>query len=500
MRILYIDIDTLRPDHLGCYGYPRNTSPTIDAIAAEGVRCENVHASDAPCLPSRAALYTGRFGIHTGVVSHGGTTADMRIDGPARKFRDRLEDLGLAGFLKAQGFHTAQISPFGERHSSRFFFAGFNEIHNTGSGGMESAEAVSPVVEKWLSDNAAKDNWFLHVNYWDPHTPYRTPEGHPNHFENDPLPEWLTAEALERHRAMPGPHTAQDLSMYSGNAPKEFPKQPGEIKDMDDMRRVIDGYDNGIRYADDQVAMIVEKLKAAGIYENTAIIISSDHGENFGELGIYAEHGTADQITSRIPMIIKWPGKTKPGAVDSGLHYNLDWPPTLAKLLGVESPEHAAYWDGQSYAKALTSGEDAGRDFLVLSQCAHVCQRSVRWENWLYMRTYHCGFHLFPQEMLFDLKADPYEQNNLAEERPDLCALGNHKLSQWHDEMMQTSESDTDPLRITIREGGPYHARVDGLGHPSGPDGFRNYLERLENTGRAGAAKQLKEKYLGKTS
>ena len=86
MRILYFDIDTLRPDHLGCYGYHRNTSPNIDALAASGARFNNVHASDVPCLPSRTALLTGRFGIHTGVVNHGGTAADPVIDGAARAF------------------------------------------------------------------------------------------------------------------------------------------------------------------------------------------------------------------------------------------------------------------------------------------------------------------------------------------------------------------------------------------------------------------------------
>ena len=72
MRILYVDIDTLRPDHLGCYGYPRATSTNIDKVAEDSVRFTDVYCSDAPCLPSRAALMTGRFGIHTGCVGHGG--------------------------------------------------------------------------------------------------------------------------------------------------------------------------------------------------------------------------------------------------------------------------------------------------------------------------------------------------------------------------------------------------------------------------------------------
>jgi arylsulfatase A-like enzyme len=84
MRILYIDIDTLRADHLGCYGYHRNTSPNIDALADDAVLFKNVYASDTPCLPSRTALLTGRFGIHNGAVNHGGTDADPVIGGPER--------------------------------------------------------------------------------------------------------------------------------------------------------------------------------------------------------------------------------------------------------------------------------------------------------------------------------------------------------------------------------------------------------------------------------
>ena len=93
MRVLYIDIDTLRADHLGCYGYHRDTSPNIDKLAEEGVRFTNCYVSDAPCLPSRTALWSGRCGFHTGVVNHGGTAADPVLQGYRRQFRmttDRL--------------------------------------------------------------------------------------------------------------------------------------------------------------------------------------------------------------------------------------------------------------------------------------------------------------------------------------------------------------------------------------------------------------------------
>ena len=95
MRILYYDIDTLRADHLGCYGYCRDTSPHINRVASEGVRFENCYASDTPCLPSRASLFTGRFGIHTGIVNHGGTAADLRLHGPGEAYAGSYDDASL---------------------------------------------------------------------------------------------------------------------------------------------------------------------------------------------------------------------------------------------------------------------------------------------------------------------------------------------------------------------------------------------------------------------
>ena len=126
MRILYIDIDSCRPDHLGCYGYHRNTSPNIDELAKESVRFESYYTSDAPCLPSRTAIYSGRFGLHSGVVGHGGTAADIRQDGIGRDFQDSFEWTSLPRVLQNSGLWAAQISPFGQRHAARQFYCGFN--------------------------------------------------------------------------------------------------------------------------------------------------------------------------------------------------------------------------------------------------------------------------------------------------------------------------------------------------------------------------------------
>jgi len=495
MRIIYIDIDSQRPDHLGCYGYHRNTSPAIDAIAAEGVRFNRCYASDAPCLPSRTAFYSGRFGIQTGVVGHSGLTAEPKRQGrPHRGFKDLFVDQGLAGQLQQAGFHTAMISPFGQRHAAHWFYAGFNEIHNTGGGGMESAEEVMPTLREWVGARAGQDPWFLHLNFWDPHTPYRAPAEYGNPFADAQPPAWLDDDdVIARHMKKTGPHSALDLDMFSEPDTTRWPRTVKRIDSRTAMKQWIDGYDTGTRHVDDQIAWLVGELKRLGIYEDTAIIISADHGENQGELGLYGEHATADEGTCHIPLIIKWPGGSA-GTRNDGLHYHLDLAPTLMDLLGRKSCE---VWDGQSFAGSILpeTGPRAGREDLVISQCAHVLQRSVRWDNWLYIRTYHCGFHLFPEEMLFNLQDDPHEQNDLATAHPELCREGAWRLQRWHDAQMQKMNlwcaDMEDPLWTTMHEGGPCHAQHTGKGELHLPD----YLLRLEKTGRAEGAAALREKY-----
>ena len=211
MRILYIDIDSLRPAHLGCYGYHRNTSPNIDAIAKEAVVFKNVYATDTPCLPSRTAFFGGRFGTTSGVVNHGGLCADLKPQGKDRDFRAKFAETTLASVLSRAGFHTCSISPFPRRHSAYQVAYGLHETHDTGKGGLENADEIYPDVDKWLEQNGANDNWFLHVNFWDPHTPYDTPEDFGNPFADEPISNWLTQEIIDKQRGSYGPHSATEV-------------------------------------------------------------------------------------------------------------------------------------------------------------------------------------------------------------------------------------------------------------------------------------------------
>jgi len=101
--------------------------------------------------------------------------------------------------LRTHGFYTAGITPFASRHSAWYFYCGFNEIHDTGKFGDESAHDILPIAEKWLDEKGSKDNWYLHVNFWDPHTPYRVPVDYENQFKNDDIPLNFSSIKYRQH-------------------------------------------------------------------------------------------------------------------------------------------------------------------------------------------------------------------------------------------------------------------------------------------------------------
>lgn len=480
MRVLYVDIDTLRADHLGCYGYHRATSPHIDALAAEGVRFERCYASDVPCLPSRTALLTGRFGTRTGVVGHGGTAADLKLDGRERGFASLVGRTSLFRQMERMGLHTATISSFAQRHSAFHWHAGFLEAHAVGKRGLETADEVFALASDWLDRHAARDDWFLHVHFWDPHTPYRAPatEGEP--FASAPLPAWLTEEVRAAHWQGCGPHSAQETVGFSTDYPfGDYPRQPRACDSMDAVRRMFDGYDTGVRYADRFVGRLVERLRALGVWDETAIIVTADHGETLGELNVYCDHHTADEHVARVPMILRWPalGTAGRGRVDRALHYQFDVGASVLGLLGGEAPSG---WDAAGFTDALRAGRDAGRDHLVLTQGAWTCQRAVRLDDRLCIRTTHDGYHGFPETLLFDLARDPHEQHDLAAQEPETVHRALSLLDAWRTRVLDAGGA-VDPLDTVMREGGPAHVRGK----------LPAYLERLRATGRASWAERL---------
>ena len=165
MRILYFDIDALRPDHLGCYGYSRDTSPTIDRLAGEGVRLTSCYASDVPCLPSRSTLMRGQFGYRHGAVTHMGSRCQPWPADEAAGFGGLNGLQTLPAQLRKCGHRTATISSFPERHHAYHFLAGFNDVIDPGLHGHDDASDVTPLAIDWLDRHDGEADWFLHVYY-----------------------------------------------------------------------------------------------------------------------------------------------------------------------------------------------------------------------------------------------------------------------------------------------------------------------------------------------
>jgi arylsulfatase A-like enzyme len=246
------------------------------------------------------------------------------------------------------------------------------------------------------------------------------------------------------------------------------------------VRAMFDGYDTGVRYADEHIGRILNALADQGVLDETVIVISSDHGEDLGEHNIYGDHQTADYNTTRVPLIVRWPGVTdnQAGQAKIALLYHFDFAATMIDLLGGDVP---SIWDGRSFADALSDGRDEGRDFLIVSQGAWSCQRAVRWDDYHCLRSYHGGHHGFHDLMLFDVRNDPHEQHDLALTHPDLVREAMRRLDNWMAEMMRTATHAQDPMWTVMTEGGPLHTR----------GALPAYLKRLRATGREAGADHL---------
>ena len=267
-----------------------------------------------------------------------------------------------------------------------------------------------------------------------------------------------------------------------------YPRLPAQIDSMDAVRRWIDGYDTGIRYADRHVGMLLDELRAQGVLDDLVIIVSSDHGENQGELNVWGDHQTADHITSRVPLIMRWPGVTAPASRDAALHYHFDWAATLIELLGGQVP---ANWDGVPFTQALKENRAEGREALVVSQAAWSCMRSVRF--------YHEGEDLYlPAHLSRRLQRTRTGHALQPDPRPARAARPGRRRRgptwckrPWpcwpigSTRQMLTSTTDVDPLMTVLREGGPFHTRGT----------LPRYAAHLRATGRAQHAARLERRH-----
>ncbi len=454
VRFLLIDIDSQRPDHLGCYGYHRDTSPNIDRVAAGGTRFDRCYVSDSPCVPGRASLFGGMFGINNGVATHWGPGSQYRLSADIHREQSHGLTLTMARTFLSHGYYTASVSSFADRHHAFWHTSGFREYHHhTLKRGNETADEVNAAALPLLERICQGQDWLLHVNYWDPHRNYRVPDEWMNRFAGQPAPDWPDQATLDSQQDLSGPFTPPAINPYPDRTTGKVSDRP--FSDRSHYEEWIDGYDGSIAYVDHHIGQLLEVLERQNVLDDTCIIITADHGEGQGEQGIYGDHCNGYEAPHHIPLIISLPGQAA-GGVSDDFVYSLDIAPTLCQLAGIPAQDG---WDGTSVAPLL--GGQAGvddyvsRDHLVLSHGLYACQRSVRNERWLLTRTYHPGLFDYPPLTLYDMLADPRQTRNMAKDQPEVVAQLDHQLVEWTHHHAGRPGHPGDPLAQVI-ETGPF--------------------------------------------
>ena len=449
MRIVFFDIDCLRPDHIGCYGYNRPTSPNMDAVANDGVRFTGYHCATSPCLPSRTEWASGRFGTRNGVVSNHSAGAQFHIQKRLYVGPESDNDM-LMRRLRTVGCEPVSFSNFADRHNAWWFMCGWKEFHTPNlKGGYETAEEVNTDALHWLKDNATRENYLLHINYWDTHRPYKMDARWADRLAGHPVAQrWPDEDAIRDHQSIEGWFTAQG-QFQDGKSP--FPLMPGSVSNRSDFEHMLTGYDASIAYVDYHLGVIMDELARQGVLDETAIIISSDHGDSFGEHGIYSDHVCADASIHHIPLIVKWPGVSGSGAVCDSLLYSVDLSATLCDLLGAEKPTD---WDGVSFAPQLRGLPGLERDFLVWTHSLYAVQRAVRTRQHLMIKTYDDYGYRFGETELYEIEADPHQVTNTAAEMPDIVRRHEELLAGWLDEQQSKPRAIPDPIGAVLAERG----------------------------------------------
>jgi arylsulfatase A-like enzyme len=439
MNIVVVDIDALRPDHLGAYGYDIAT-PHIDAVADDGAVFENAYTANSPSLPSRAALMTGRCGVSSGGVTHGpdaytissphtwDAAGSHRRDYwtvPELFFKDRMR----TGAVASDGRHPAPwlYHVWHEYHQPQEP-EGDDELFMTVRGETVADRATA------FMDRHRDDEFLLYSQFWDTHAPYRVPDDIDTVTADEiPLPPYPTAEQITEHGTW-------DAWRCGGSG----------VTDRNDLAELLAQYDTAVRYVDRQVGRIVTALKDRGLYDETLLVITADHGEEFGAHGVYQDHWSTYDGTQQVPLIIKPPASA---SVENGprdqLVTNVDIGPTLADYAGLDAPRA---WQGRSLRPVMAQSNTAWRDHIVLDHGLYTAQRAVRTQDWKLIRTYHPGTwgHALPEMQLFDMTADPWEQDDVSDDNPARVRRLHRQMKRFVDDHV---DRDGDPLMAVAADG-----------------------------------------------
>ena len=453
MKVVFVVIDTLRADHLGCYGYRRPTSPRLDALARESVLFERTYASDVPTQPSYTAIFTGQRGIRTGVVSHS-TAEDLPDSTPY-----------LSEIMAQNGHETAGVSTlfFMKKYFARGFHTYMNPVaHERHRIQQVTAAEINRHAVPWLRAHAERD-FFLFLHYWDPHSIYRAPEARYRRMfyrRGDPTdPKNKSLAALDKQ--LVGPFVRGHLDAVR--------------EGLTDAEYMIAQYDGEIRYVDTRFGEVLDLLDELGIADDTLLIVTSDHGESMTEHEHFFDHVSVYEQVVRVPLLVRWPRRLAGGRRVGALVQNIDLAPTILEAARIEKPQAL---QGRSLLPLCRGETEMGYPFVVSNQGLWQAKRMLSDGRWKVIRAIDNGFWPAPALELYDLDEDPGEMRNLAEQMPAQAAELELRLRRWEDAQLR---GGVDPLLRIAQAGLPSRPGVEHAAKRRGLDlsyeEYRNLID-----------------------
>jgi arylsulfatase len=427
-NIVLISVDALRADHLGCYGYSRDTSPFLDKLAEEGILFSNAIVQWPKTQPSMASMLTGAYPWQEAID----TTASYGLPRSLTLMSERLkkEDFSTLAVVsnynlgKNFGFNKG-FDVFIESWMDEFTRKKGKQIFRNRPGLVKeftNATLVTNQALNLLETYSSEEKFFMWIHYMDTHGPYIPPKSYQNFFA-----DWTPGEAIP----------VDDIPQYQRQS------KPDSQEIIVDPEYYRAQYDREIRYWDNELKRLISFMKKKGIYNRTIIVITADHGESLGENNYFFEHGKLPyQPCSHVPLII-----LAPNLRDSSKHIIeepvglIDLMPTLLDMLGIAK---TADLEGETLLPFLLSGTGP-TERAVFTRAGYNSPylKAIRLGDW---KLIHVGSAADRDLMkgqeyeLYNISDDPMETKNLADAFPE-------KVSQLKEAMTRSAARDDDDVQ-----------------------------------------------------
>jgi arylsulfatase A-like enzyme len=428
--VLFLLGDTLRRDRLGVYGHARETAPTLRRLAQEGALFRDAVAQGSWTKVSTSSIFTGLY-----QASHG-----------VQQFHDRLPDaaITLAEIFRDAGYATVGYSSV--MFTGRFtnLHQGYDSLHemssalaNSMDADIKTARAFTDRFLAWLDDHREVPV-FAFLQFMDPHDPFE-PRAPYATLWADPARRALHLEEVERAR----PFIEWPFMRHRGLADRQALERAG-IDPAAHVATHLDWYDGSIRGMDAEIARIVERLETLGLADDALLVFLGDHGEEFHEHGGVFHGQTLYGEMLDVPLVLWGPGRVPAGVVVESTVESIDVFPTLVELAGLET-RHAI--SGASLVPQLGAGagapDGAGPAFAEKAVDANpepgtrdpigsVAAVSAD-GRWKLIHNYARPEGVAELE-LYDRRADPLDQRDVAAAHPDVVAALRGEIERWRAE------------------------------------------------------------------